>query len=139
RSAEVFARRFITPPGENSIREAIAYLGEHGRTPSFDLLGEAVLSEAEASAYLEAYLGLIERLSNDPSAGQRTAGDIPTLQISLKLSSLTSHFSPVDPSGTVERVRGPLEAIASAARRAGVGLAVDLEQYTYRDLTWDAF
>ncbi len=139
RSAEVFARRFITPPGEESIREAIAYLGEHGRTPSFDLLGEAVLSESEARAYLETYLGLIERLSHDPAAGQRTAGDIPALQISLKLSSLTSHFSPVDPAGTVKRVRGPLEAIGSAAREAGIGLAVDLEQYTYRDLTWDAF
>ena len=139
RSAEVFARRFITAPGEDSIREAISYLGEHHRTPSFDILGEAVLSEAEARAYLEAYLSLIGRLARDPAAGQRTTGDIPALQISLKLSSLTAHFSPVDPAGTVERVRGPLEAIAAAAREAGAGLAVDLEQYSYRDLTWDAF
>ena len=139
RSAELFARRFITPPGEESVRETLTYLERHGRAPSFDLLGEAVLSEAEALSYVERYLAMVDQLRREPQAQQRTASGAPALQLSIKLSSLTSLFTPVDPDGTIARVRPPLEAIADAARRAGIGLTVDMEQHAYRDLTWEVF
>jgi RHH-type proline utilization regulon transcriptional repressor/proline dehydrogenase/delta 1-pyrroline-5-carboxylate dehydrogenase len=95
RSAELFARRFITPPGADTVRKTTEYLAGHGRTPSFDLLGEAVLSEAEALSYVERYLAMIDQLGRDPAAGLRTVGDIASLQLSIKLSSLTSLFTPV--------------------------------------------
>lgn len=139
RAAEVFARRFITPPGDDTIERTLRELREAGRHPSFDLLGEAVLSEHEAEAYVAGYLRLIAQLSRLPGADEVTAGEVARLQVSLKLSSLTAHFSPVDPEGTVRRVRPALEAICEAAERAGVALTVDMEQYAYRDLTWDLF
>ena len=139
RGAELFARRFITPPGPETVHATIDYLAGHGRYPSFDLLGEAVLSEAEAEQYLQGYLRLIDQLADDPAAGARTPGDAPALQVSLKLSSLTPHFTPLDPEGTIARVRPALEAIVEAAERAGVGIAVDMEQYELRDLTWELF
>ena len=139
RAAELFARRFITPPGAEAMAGAIRQLRDHGRLPSFDLLGEAVLSEREAEAYLARYLQLIGQLAADPAAGELTPGGVFALQVSLKLSSLTSHFSPVDPEGTIARVRPPLEAIVEAADRAGVGVTVDMEQFEYRDLTWELF
>ena len=136
RAAALFARRFITPPGAGSVAAAVADLDGHGRHPSFDLLGEAVLSEAEADRYVASYLALLDQLAAQPAAGQRTAGDRPALELSLKLSSLTAHFAPVDPEGTLRRVRPRLEAIAERAREAGVGLTVDAEQHELRDLTW---
>lgn len=139
RAAELFARRFITPPGEGTITRTIRHLRDHGRYPSFDLLGEAVLSDREAEAYLARYLRLIGQLAEDPAAGEVTPGGVFALQVSLKLSSLTSHFSPVDPEGTIARVRPSLEAIVEAADRAGVGVTVDMEQFEYRDLTWELF
>ena len=108
RSAELFARRFITRPGREAVRATTDLLAKRGRVPSFDLLGEAVLSEREAEQYLARYLELIAQLGEDPAAATQTAGEVPTLQVSLKLSSLTSHFSPVDPEGTIVRVRPPL-------------------------------
>ena len=139
RSAEVFARRFITPPGDRTVTATIEYLATHGRTPSFDLLGEAVLSTSEADVYIAAYLKLIAQLARDPAAGLRTAANVAALQVSVKLSSLTSHFSPVDAAGSIARVQPGLEAIARAAREAGIGLTIDMEQYALRDLAWDAF
>ncbi len=139
RGAELFARRFIMPPGAETVAETVRQLRDHGRLPSFDLLGEAVLSEREAEAYLERYLALIRQLADDASAGEITAGGVFALQVSLKLSSLTAHFSPVDPDGTIARVRPPLEAIVEAAETAGVGVTVDMEQFEYRDLTWEMF
>ena len=139
RGAELFARRFITPPSVDTVRATTEYLARHGRYPSFDLLGEAVLSEAEALDYIQSYLRLIEQLAGDPAAGARTPGGAPALQLSLKLSSLTAHFTPLDPEGTVARVRPALEAIVEAAESAGIGLAVDMEQHELRDLTWELF
>ena len=139
RSAELFARRFITPPAEDTLRATTASLAELGRVPSFDLLGEAVLSDAEADAYVGAYLALIAQLERDPAAGLRTAGDNAALQVSLKLSSLAAHFSPVDAEGSIARVRPGLQAIAEAAAHAGIGLTVDMEQYALRGLVWEAF
>ncbi|TAK78062.1 MAG: hypothetical protein EPO16_04345, partial [Dehalococcoidia bacterium] len=139
RAAQVFARRFITVPGEAGVHTLVESLAKTGRAPSFDLLGEAVLSAGEADAYESRYLALIAELAREPSARSRTIGGQPTLQVSLKLSSLTHHFSPVDPRGSVERVVPRLVRIGEAARAAGVGLAVDAEQYETRDIVWDAF
>ena len=139
RSAELFARRFITRPGVETVRATTQLLAGQGRYSSFDLLGEAVLSTREAEQYVGRYLRLIEQLARDPAAGTRTAGDVAALQVSLKLSSLTAQFTPVDPVGTLARVRPALERIAGAARAAGVGITVDMEQYELRDLTWQLF
>ncbi len=139
RSAELFARRFITPPGAETVRATIEYLAALGRLPSFDLLGEAVLSDAEARSYLDRYLALIAQLGRDPAAGLRTPSGVAALQVSIKLSSLTARFTPIDPAGTLARVRPALEAVAEAAGRAGIGLTIDMEQHAYRDLTWAIF
>lgn len=139
RATEIFARRFITPPGDETIAKTLDALTSAGRFPSFDLLGEAVQSEAEAEAYVAGYLALLAKLGARSDAHATTAGGVARLQVSLKLSSLTSWFTPVDFEGTIRRVRPALEAIALAASRAGVGLTVDMEQYAYRDLAWAVF
>ncbi|RJQ08192.1 MAG: aldehyde dehydrogenase family protein [Dehalococcoidia bacterium] len=139
RAAQVFARRFITVPGEAGVHPLVESLAKASRVPSFDLLGEAVLSGAEAEAYEARYLALIADLAREPSARSRTAGRQPALQVSVKLSSLTHHFSAVDPHGSVGRVRPRLLRIAEAAHAAGIGLAVDAEQYETRDVVWAAF
>ena len=139
RGAALFARRFITPPGDQTVRATLAYLEADGRWPSFDLLGEAVLSEQEAASYVQRYLALIAQLGREPAARRRTPGGIAALQVSLKLSSLTHRFTPVDPDGSIRRARPALEAIAQAARDAGIGITVDMEQYELRDLVGATF
>ena len=139
RAAQVFARRFITVPGEVGVHSLVESLAAAGRSPSFDLLGEAVLSAAEAEASEAKYLTLIADLAREPSASTRTAGGQAALQVSVKLSSLTHHFTAVDPQGSVERVLPRLVRIGEAARAVGVGLAVDAEQYETRDVVWSAF
>lgn len=139
RAAQVFARRFITAPGEAGVHALVAALDGASRTPSFDLLGEAVLSATEAEAYEARYLALIANLAREPAARRRTAGGQAALELSVKLSALTHQFSAVDPRGSMERVLPRLLRIGEAARAAGVGLAVDAEQYETRDVVWATF
>lgn len=133
------AARFIAGGGQRGIQSALAYLHANGRVPSFDVLGEYVASEQEADAYRDRYLELLGRLARVPGAGRPTPGGVPQLQVSLKLSSLTADFNPIDPEGTLRRVRPRLEQIVDAARRAGSGLTLDMERYETRDLSDQIF
>jgi RHH-type transcriptional regulator, proline utilization regulon repressor / proline dehydrogenase / delta 1-pyrroline-5-carboxylate dehydrogenase len=136
---QLIASPFIVPPGPDTIGQTVQQLGEGGRNASFDLLGEEVVSEAEARQYRQAYLDLIDRLARSPQAGSRTAAETPCLEVSLKLSSLTSQFNPADPEDTLRWVRPALEEIFQSARERDIGVTVDAEQYPYRELIWYIF
>jgi len=133
------ASTFLAPPDLPGVRRTLRYLETRGRRASLDLLGELVLGNREAARYCVRYLDLIADLASHPLAGKRTPGNLPELQLSLKLSSLVADFNPVDPHGTIERVRGPLVAIADVCREHGLSLTLDMEQYEYRDLAWQVF
>jgi RHH-type proline utilization regulon transcriptional repressor/proline dehydrogenase/delta 1-pyrroline-5-carboxylate dehydrogenase len=133
------ASRFIAAGGPGAALAALAYLRTHGRYPSFDILGEYVASEAEADVYRDQYLALLESLAGAPEAGKRTASGAYALQVSIKLSSLTADFNPVDPSGTLKRVRPRLAAIIDTAAAQGVGVTLDMERYETRDLVLRIF
>jgi len=128
------ASRFIASGGNAGALNALRYLQARRRLASFDILGESVTSESEADRYRDGYLALVDVLSQAIGAGETTPAGTFKLQISLKLSSLTSDFNPVDPCGTLERVRPRLEAIAVAAREHGVGVTLDMEHYDTREL-----
>ena len=130
-------RRFIVPAGEEG--HALRELRASGRLATFDVLGEAVVGGAQAEAYAARYLDLVGALARDADAGLASPGGVPRLQVSLKLSALTPRFDPADPPGTLRRLRRPLERILDAARRGGVAVTWDVEQYALRDLTWWLF
>lgn len=139
RAVRLTASRFIVSMKENTVADTIRKLEEGKRGVSFDLLGEAVLSDEEAYQYRQSYLDLIGQLSRQPQAKRRSPSGRPSLEVSLKLSSLTSQFNPTDPEGTLNRVRPGLEEIFEAARKSGIGVTVDAEQYEYRELIWYIF
>lgn len=143
RATMLIADRFIVAPGPPDgpagAPPALAKLGSAGLFPSFDILGEHVVGDEEASAYLKRYLELIAALRLQPGAGAYTPGGVRAFQLSVKLSALTPRYDPSDPDGTLERVRGPFRALLEAARAAGVAVTVDMEEFRLRDLTWTIF
>ena len=138
-ATEALASRFIAPAGIDGVLATLRFLESHKRWGSFDILGELVLSDEEATHYKDQYLHLLDRLRDHPQAGKRTPGNVAQLQMSIKLSALVADFNPVDPSGTLSRVRKPAEEVFGLARELGIGVTVDMEQYEYRELTWELF
>ncbi|MCA9056788.1 MAG: proline dehydrogenase family protein, partial [Planctomycetaceae bacterium] len=113
---------------------------------TLDLLGEAVVSEAEADSYQQQYLNLITGLAplvNDwpenSMLDRDEIGWIPRCNVSLKLSALDSQFKPIDPEGTAERVKSRLRPILRAAREQDAFVNIDMEHYAYKDLTLQIF
>jgi RHH-type proline utilization regulon transcriptional repressor/proline dehydrogenase/delta 1-pyrroline-5-carboxylate dehydrogenase len=146
RSAERLARKFIAGSNLNEALDAIALLRRRSLAFTIDRLGEATITETEAEQAQADYLDLINGLSSEVNAWKTTdlidrddAGPIPRVNVSVKLSALYSQFDPIDPNGTSIAVRRKLRPILHAARRQSAFVNIDMEQYSYKDLTLQIF
>ena len=126
------ADRFIGGSSPAEVLDRLAGLMAEGTAYTVDLLGEAVLSEAEADAYLERYLGLIRTLG---AGGPGKRDGVTQPNVSVKLSALTPHFEPAAPQAVADAVSRRFVPLIRAARELGVFVNIDMEQYRYRDLT----
>ena len=146
------AHRFIAGADLEEALATARRLRQHHLAFTLDLLGEAVISEAEAAAYAGQYrrmlsdLGPVVRSATfggypapDPQLDQAPFGPVPRLNVSLKLSSLTSYFDPMDVEGTARAVKERLRPILAEARAQGAFVNVDMEQYAYKETTLRIF
>ena len=111
-----------------------------------DLLGEAVISEAEAEQYQATCLDLLRGLAGPlaaepevPLIDRDDRGPIPRANLSLKLTSLTARFDALHAETTAARVAARLRPILRLARECGAYVHVDMEQYAHKDLTYAIF
>jgi RHH-type proline utilization regulon transcriptional repressor/proline dehydrogenase/delta 1-pyrroline-5-carboxylate dehydrogenase len=145
-SAERMARRFIAGSDLDETLRAVARLRRQSLTFTVDLLGEAVITEAESEHYQGEYLHLVEGLSRAVNAwpavdliDRDERGPLPRVNVSVKLSSLYSQFDPIDPDGTSRVVRRRLRPILRLARDNRCFVNIDMEQYAFKDLTLRIF
>jgi RHH-type proline utilization regulon transcriptional repressor/proline dehydrogenase/delta 1-pyrroline-5-carboxylate dehydrogenase len=145
-SAERMARRFIAGSDLPETLATIAQLRARSLAFTVDLLGEAVITEAEAEHYQAEYLHLVAGLSRAvnswPAVGlidRDDRGPLPRVNVSVKLSSLYSQFDPIDPEGTGRIVLARLRPILRLARENRCFVNIDMEQYAYKDLTLHIF
>ena len=105
---------------------------------SFDMLGEAALTAADATRYREAYARAIAAIGADT----RTARDAPVMKragISVKLSALHPRYEYSQRERVLRELPPVLLALALAARDANVGMTVDAEEADRLDLSLDVF
>jgi len=129
-SVRVFARqlgkRFLCEETEKDLTRLLTELGKVPARVTVDAVGETVLSETEADAYLQRNLSLLDWL-----ARQRESQGAPHL--SIKLTALTSRFDPLDAEGSRDRVLSRIAPLLEAANRHGATLTVDMEHYELKD------
>ncbi len=131
------ARRFIAADDLRGAIRIITDLRRHHLQFTIDLVGEAVLSRAEALGYQQAYLRVIDGLTAHAiNSHWLTPGAV---NISIKLSALYSQFDPIAPEETSSAVRERLRPILRLARQRGAFINIDMEQYAYKDLTLQIF
>jgi len=140
------AERFIIGRDAASATPALRKLRQESLAFTVDLLGEATVSEAEAQAYQARYLDLVDRLSAetktwpaDETLDRDHSGGIPQANISVKVSALCHFLDPVDPAGSVERVRRMVLPLLLRAREQGVFVNLDIEQWAIHGITFDLF
>ncbi len=109
---------------------------------TLDLLGEAVITEAEAELYLNRYLELITELSkaaqkwsNIPQIDEADGENLAKVQVSVKLTAFYSQFDPLDPEGSKAKVCDRIRTLLRKAKEVGAAIHFDMEQYRYKDMT----
>jgi RHH-type transcriptional regulator, proline utilization regulon repressor / proline dehydrogenase / delta 1-pyrroline-5-carboxylate dehydrogenase len=142
KAVETLAYKYIAGENINEVIKTIDRLRKEGMTFTIDLLGEAVISESEAEAYLQRYLDLIQQLSEKAKSWKRVEGidladgeALPQAQVSVKLTAFYSQFDPLDPVGSKAKVGDRIRVLLRRARELGAAIHFDMEQYEYKDLT----
>ncbi|HEV7255529.1 MAG TPA: bifunctional proline dehydrogenase/L-glutamate gamma-semialdehyde dehydrogenase PutA [Mesorhizobium sp.] len=120
-----------------TIREAVKRgeeMTRKGYLYSFDMLGEAARTEADAQRYLKAYADAISALK----AHAREDNDIRRNPgISVKLSALHPRYEAAQRAHVVPEMAERLLGLAQAAKVARMGLNVDAEEADRLDLSLD--
>jgi len=145
-NAGKMAARFIAGTKPEEVLKTVTRLRKNGLAFTLDLLGEQVISETEAAAYLDAYLSLLSNLAprveewlEDAVLDRDENNFIPRCNVSLKLSALTSHFNPMAPEQTSAKVRAKLRELFRLARKLDAFINIDMEHTTYKDLILQIF
>jgi RHH-type proline utilization regulon transcriptional repressor/proline dehydrogenase/delta 1-pyrroline-5-carboxylate dehydrogenase len=119
-----------------NIDEAIARSREgerDGDRYSYDMLGEAARTEADAARYMRAYGDAIARLA--PLCTAQRVRDNPG--ISVKLSALHPRYEFAQRERVLTELVATTRTLALAARNAGMGFNIDAEEAERLDLSLD--
>jgi len=130
-------------------RDAVPALRKMRRQPlafTVDILGETAVSEIEARQYQARYLELIESLADEAKTWPRVEqidcddkGEIPKVNVSIKLSALYSQIHSADPETAIERISARLLPLLLAAMDRGVFINLDMESTALKDATFAIF
>ena len=142
-AVETLAHKYIAGDSIPQVTKTLEKLRKDQLAFTVDLLGEAVITEAEAQAYLNSYLELMEKLSEGakkwstiPQIDQADGQAIPKVQVSVKLTAFYSQFDPLDAKGSEAKVSERIRTLLRRAAELGAAVHFDMEQYTYKDLTY---
>ena len=118
------ARQFMLGNNDKEIAATLRKLHEQGIAFTVDVLGETVVSEAEADQYAQRYLALMDLLAPEVSkwphpcqSNEAPRGQLPALNVSVKLSALYSQVHPTDPDTAVEKISARLRPILRQAAK----------------------
>src|ERR1051325_7630465 len=108
-----------------------------------DVLGEAVVSEAEADEHAAFYGDLLEKLARETSGWTDPLGKsvelFPVVNLSVKISALYSQITPGAPADAIAHVSTRLTPLLRRAREVGAFINVDMESYALKNTTLELF
>ena len=124
RAMKEMGRQFVLGEDIGKAMDRASGMERKGYTYSYDMLGEAALTEADARAY---HLSYSEAISAIASAC--THDDIrDNPGISVKLSALFARYELAQEARVMDHLVPRLSALALLAKSAGIGLNVDAEE-----------
>ena len=118
-----------------SIEEAIINsqaMQEEGYTYSFDMLGEAAISNEDAEHYFNRYLNAIELIGNYRNTNTNI---FSRPSVSIKLSALCPRFEMTQQHCVMSELYQRILLLAKATRAKNIGLSIDAEEMDRTEIT----
>jgi RHH-type proline utilization regulon transcriptional repressor/proline dehydrogenase/delta 1-pyrroline-5-carboxylate dehydrogenase len=137
------ARRFIAGRNSNDVIPTLRKRRAQKIGFTVDILGEAVVSEAEADEYAAIYGDLLEHLARETRSWSDPLGKnqelFPIVNLSVKISALYSQISPAAPADAIAHISTKLRPLFRRARELGAFINVDMESYALKNMTLELF
>jgi RHH-type proline utilization regulon transcriptional repressor/proline dehydrogenase/delta 1-pyrroline-5-carboxylate dehydrogenase len=137
------ARQFIAGRNPNDVMQTLRKRRTQKIGFTVDLLGEAIVSEAEADKYAARYLDLLEGLAGETKNWTDPLGKssalFPVVNLSVKISALYSQISPDDPAAAIANLAPKLRPLLRRARDLGTFINFDMESYAHKNTTLELF
>jgi RHH-type proline utilization regulon transcriptional repressor/proline dehydrogenase/delta 1-pyrroline-5-carboxylate dehydrogenase len=141
-AVETLAHKYIAGENLKQVLKTIERLRKEKMGFTVDLLGEAVITEAEAQSYLDRYLDLMTQFTEASKSWSKVDAidtadgeDLPRVQVSVKLTAFYSQFDPLDEVGSQQQVTERIRVLLRRAKELGAAVHFDMEQYAYKDIT----
>jgi RHH-type proline utilization regulon transcriptional repressor/proline dehydrogenase/delta 1-pyrroline-5-carboxylate dehydrogenase len=121
---------------EEALQRSVKKVNESYRY-SFDMLGEAALTAADAQHYFDSYHDAIGAIGNGP---QGQAADIFSApSISVKLSALHPRYLYTHERRVMKELAPRVIELAQHAKSSGIGLTIDAEEADRLEISLDIF
>ena len=140
------ARQFVAGETPADLWRRFQENARIGYATTIDLLGETVVSAAEADAFLQRNLAVLDTLARalaaDPTpcfSDLGPGGPLPRLNLSVKISALAPAVHPADPENSLGALRQRLRPILRRAAEVGAFVNFDMESYQLKELTLALF
>ncbi|MFT5429368.1 MAG: RHH-type proline utilization regulon transcriptional repressor/proline dehydrogenase, partial [Myxococcota bacterium] len=140
------AGRFIAGTDGPDALQTLKTLWDSGQAFTVDKLGEATVSGAEAEAYAESYLKLLNDLVSgthpwQPNGVLETdaSGPVSRVNLSVKASAMCSQFHSLASEVALPIALRRLTPLMTRAREAGAFINLDMEQRASKDLVLELF
>ncbi len=144
KNLEMMALQFIIG---GTVKETVKNLSKlrekNGFAFTLDILGEAIVSETEAQAYITSYLDLLDGVGGSQvqwkALGENPDSDLdwsgaPKINVSIKPSALCPHTDPADFEGTVAHMLARMRPVYRRVRDLGGFLCIDTEMRELRQV-----
>jgi RHH-type proline utilization regulon transcriptional repressor/proline dehydrogenase/delta 1-pyrroline-5-carboxylate dehydrogenase len=129
----ILGRQFVIGRTIDEALGRAAASERHGYRHSYDMLGEAARTAADAARYHAAYRHAIDRIG--AAAAGKPVAEAPG--ISVKLSALHPRYEEAQRDRVVGELLPRLVDLATAARAANIGLTIDAEEADRLELSLD--
>lgn len=103
---------------------------------SYDMLGEAAFTAADAARYLQAYRDAIIAIGAD---GQKTTDIFAAPSISVKLSALHPRYEHAKRERVLAELAPRVLELARLSKQHGIGLTIDAEEADRLEISLDVF
>jgi proline dehydrogenase len=142
----LLARQFIAGRDVKGAAGTLRGMWRRGQAFALDLLGEATVSEAEASAYFDRCAETLRVLAESTRKWPRQNlldadhhGPLARANLSIKLTALTPLLRPLAPERGAEDAARRLRPLLQLARELGAHVHLDMEDFDSRETLLLAF
>lgn len=132
---KAIGKQFVMGQDIQSALKRAQTLEEMGYRFSYDMLGEAARTEADAKYYYQSYVQAIDAIGHAAKAENPAKNP----GISIKLSALHPRYEYTQYERVMQELPPKLLALAQQAKKYNIGLTVDAEEADRLDLSLDIF